>query len=44
MDRQQELDKQPFYVVTDDAYERMVEECINKGHSKTYIGVCPQSS
>jgi len=39
-ERQNHLDKQPFYVVSDDAYDRMVLKCEEFGFDKTYTNIC----
>ena len=42
MNVEEQLNSQPFYVVTDDAYERMMSKLMNGDkYVKTYIGVCP---
>jgi len=40
--KQKILDAQPFYVVTDDAYDRMMDKLLcGERYVKTYLSVCP---
>lgn len=41
IETQNHLDKQPFYVVSDDAYDRMVLKCEEFGFAKTFTNGCP---